>query len=447
MKHAKKYLWFIPTLSLLSIASISASCAPQIVKKDKKPKKSFFERYNVTEAEMNLLLKRHADYVNIYDVDDEFLKKEIDLYREIAKKVEISKQQTAELIDEINNFYEDNYAKLINEDLRNYYLLYKNKIIKSINIELQEYIEKQNSKWINNDYAHIRSSFSSFIKSFKNDKWLVFSQNDSVDVSSWVLDEDIKTWYTDSIINDYNVIIETKKVLFAEKDAKRFSYGEATNALWPYKTDGIDEEILEFRKKVKDIANKEFQKIIATIKNIIPTIISKNWDLEHQILALAKYLVVKVDYVKGYDNKYLDEYKRFIPIYSQQHILSLNNKIAQFNCMGYTSFIQLGLNALGHNKDIDIRAQSTYYRNYRYRSTRLPHVNIGITYKNQDYVIDATFADGWHTSDKDNIWKFYNLTRRIKENILIPLKKYLKDNNLHLKIYNKDHQVIDTINY
>ncbi|VEU75858.1 Uncharacterised protein [Mycoplasmopsis columboralis] len=411
--YALRKLLFITPLSISPLITFSCSTNQEIKKEEP-----------IKEDKLSLELTEK--YSIIYD--------------KIIKELPSKRSDLVNLKSDVNDFYINNYEKLLNKDLKAYYLKFKSEIIKTIDKKIQLidsvmntskntfvnfFVENKiydtfvknarlylnTNKWKINTtfvadfpiwekmvnlekeifyekYKEVNDNLLPAVNSFKEDAWMVFDVKDKVNLdflnSKWDFRQNYKT-----------------------KEQKNKAKSEWDFVFLKLRTLANDSEELVYEKEDKNPSKTQelYEKYFTLVRDIVPTIVSKKWDFDKQVKALTKYLVVKNFYNFGE--------KEINKVY-----LTLENEESIFNCQAYSEFMFLSLNALGHKNNIQFNG---WY--YLPNGKWLPHVNLNYDNNGKVYVIDATFSDQFNT--KNPTLNDYNkVNADINRNILIPIEEY-----------------------
>lgn len=99
--------------------------------------------------------------------------------------------------------------------------------------------------------------------------------------------------------------------------------------------------------------------------------------------------------------------------------LSLKDEYSHYVCQGHSEFIYMSLKLLGFEK---VGFEDRYF--YRENKQYVNHVNNIYDLDGKRYVIDATFADKYNSSDED-LFKLEEINFYINKFIFIPINDYL----------------------
>ncbi|VEU75955.1 Uncharacterised protein [Mycoplasmopsis columboralis] len=423
MKWSKlKKISLITPLSIFPLITFSCSTNQEIKKEEPVKEKTYEE----LERERQLkLYEQNKEYAN-------------DILRSIQSKFEKQIPELQKLNQNINDFYNNNYAKLLNKDLKTYYLNWKselNNVINAVIAHLKGIIERKNSGInTNNDSYQYSFLLSDIAKALKNDNssWielfdkLNYSGFDFTRYDVWLK---LKDLFSLDKLNDLFVSFkEDAWMIFDVKDKVDLDF---LNSKWDFRQNYKTEEQKNKAKsewdfvllKLRTLANNSkdlvyenedknpsktqelYEKYFTLVRDIVPTIASRKWDFDMQVKALTKYLVVKNFYHTGQ--------KMINKVY-----LTLKNEESIFNCQAYSEFMFLSLNALGHKNNIQFNGDY-YFPNGKW----LPHVNLNYDNNGKVYVIDATFADQFNTKNP-TLSDYNKVNVDINKNILIPIEEY-----------------------
>ncbi|VEU76238.1 Uncharacterised protein [Mycoplasmopsis columboralis] len=411
--YALRKLLFIAPLSISPLIAFSCSTNQEIKKEEP-----------IKEDKLSLELTEK--YSIIYD--------------KIIKELPSKRSDLVNLKSDVNDFYINNYEKLLNKDLKAYYLKFKSEIIKTIDKKIQLidsvmntskntfvnfFVENKiydtfvknarlylnTNKWKINTtfvadfpiwekmvnlekeifyekYKEVNDNLLPAVNSFKEDAWMVFDVKDKVNLdflnSKWNFRQNYKTENQKNKVDaDWSFVL-TKSRTLANNSEELVWQNEDKK---PYKTQEL------------------YEKHFTLVKDIVPTVVSKKWDFDKQVKALTKYLVIKNFYNVG---------DRMI----NKVYLTLENEESIFNCQAYSEFMFLSLNAIGHKNNIQFNDQY-YFPNGR----RLPHINLNYDKNGKIYVIDATFSDQFNTKNP-TLSDYNKVNVDINRNILIPIEEY-----------------------
>ncbi|MBN0919238.1 hypothetical protein [[Mycoplasma] gypis] len=308
--------------------------------------------------------------------------------------------------DDIANFYDENYKNMLNSDLRNYYKKYQEAIQDVLKNQLGSITRSTDTldKHFNQEIIPKINKYLENFNIYKKDKWMVFSAQNAINIDSY------------STVKPFIEVRANNEEFDRVNDYMRWKVQKILNI-----NDYDDDEGNIIHQKTNEEIQRideMFKKYVLVIKQILPTIINKQWDLEKRILAIVKYLTVKTHYAPANGVSF----DKMVYIFADQE-----GEIT-FNCQGYSEFLYASLDAMGVKNILF----NFYYVN-KEDNTPLPHVNFSfINNDGKEIIVDATF------SDKINDWTKHfdldqvNLTNsRIKENILITKDKWMQNYNLY----------------
>ncbi|VEU70638.1 hypothetical protein [Mycoplasmopsis glycophila] len=485
----KKWKWILPLTSLVLVSSLSTGIYFAVKKHQEQKQKEEKVRQETIKEREKIFLAAFNKYQEI---------KNKDIMSEIKAKIIIP--FNSKIQEKVESFWEENYAKLQNKDLRNFYLKWKNKLLEEFTLRtnyeketlsfswnnynlkmLQSLFEKidnssttlkeklirenaekslinpylinsaiplfmeinfnsyfykpgQNhfidysndlnlkkrnisietnnrSEWISpkkQELTILYQEFNSAFEEFKKDAWIVANQEDLVDTSNWTLEQIPDFWE-----HEYYSRLD-----YAFKKLRELSLIEMNKEIIIEDNQLTEEERNILYAKI----NAKKQKYLSLLKNILGSIVSKKWDLEKTVKAIAKYLVIKTDYVKGNNNIF------------NMTFLSLENEIAHFNCQAYSEFTYMSLNLLGYR---NLGFESRYYD----KKTKewVPHVNDTYLIDGKTFIIDVTFADKYYTNELNeavSLSTIVSINNKINEEInkavLVPVNDYLNRYSIYI---------------
>lgn len=444
----KKLRWIFPSIISMSLPALTVVSCKNIEK----------EKEQIEKKEIVLkAFEKYEKIVNEQTIKTNFEKEFLIPFNEFVK-------------NSVENFYNENYSKLKNETLRNFYLKWKELLLKEFTLTIdwkyssftermvfyiKKVFEKLKEKsanvdeiiqsiddisdfknfleadfesfFLNNNPKHwskmnqwdvcfelanknnssiaviipeksvqrIWDKFNEHFAKFKEDAWMVVEQENLVDVSNFSLDQ-VPAFYINRTMGNKLDWVE-----YVDTKLRWLTLNEMGLNITATQSDLTQEQINVLNQKFND--KKHI--LLRNIKNVLGTTIDKNWDVVKVAKALAKYLIIRNDY----STKNLFE-KTF---------LSLNEDISHFNCQGHSEFIYMSLKLLGFEK---VGFEDRYF--YRENKQDVNHVNNIYDLGGKRYIIDATFADKYNSSDND-LSTLEAINFFINKFIFVPINDYL----------------------
>ncbi|QIW62345.1 hypothetical protein [Mycoplasmopsis gallinacea] len=308
-----------------------------------------------------------------------------------TKIIELSKRIAN--INEFEEFIKDDFNTFFTDENNEQHWAYK-----WYSAEFRVKSKNNNTYWISPfskiSLDNLKNEFNEHFAKFKEDAWMVVPREDLVDVSNFSLDQ-VPAFYTET---DYDWMKWTYKKL------RYISLEEMNLDRW------IDDSRLN--EEQRDTLNKKVSTrkniLLKNIKDIVGATINKNWDVVKIAKALAKYLIIKNDYLRAKKNQW-----------EPMTFLSLKDEISHFNCQGYSEFIYMSLKLLGFEK---VGFEDRYF--YKENKQDVNHVNNIYDLDGKRYIIDATFADKYNSSDND-LSTLEEINFFINKFIFVPINDYL----------------------